>query len=120
MRLGLYNVADGVPTTLVEDFGTVDCSSTGEKEITVDLALDAGVYAIVGGYGSNAGIAVRVYSVTPGAMRSMGTGDTNAVAYPSCWSGNQAYGALPANFPSPLVYYTDGGPIYNGVWLRKV
>jgi hypothetical protein len=41
VRLGLYNFnAEGRPGTLVADFGTVDASSNGIKQIVVSPAID--------------------------------------------------------------------------------
>ena len=41
-RLGIYEAdADGLPGDLLLDAGTVDCSSTGGKEITISQALSA-------------------------------------------------------------------------------
>ena len=47
IRLGIYNVANGVPTSLVLDAGTVAASSTGIKEITISQSLSQGLYALV-------------------------------------------------------------------------
>lgn len=69
VRLGLYTSSNGLPTTLVADFGTVASATTGAKEITISQAVNGGLYwlAIVnqtaggvvlrgnaGGYGLNA------------------------------------------------------------------
>jgi len=46
-RLGVYKMgADGVPTTLVLDAGTVSTASTGERNITISLTLEAGAYQL--------------------------------------------------------------------------
>lgn len=47
-RLGIYNVASsGLPGTLVVDAGTIDCTTTGDKALTISTALNPGVYFIV-------------------------------------------------------------------------
>lgn len=44
LRLGLYNGAAGVPTSLIVDAGTVDATTTGAKEVTISVTLDPGIY----------------------------------------------------------------------------
>jgi hypothetical protein len=47
-RLGIYNVAaSGLPGTLVLDAGTVDSTTTGDKNITISQSLSPGVYFTV-------------------------------------------------------------------------
>jgi hypothetical protein len=47
-RLGIYNAdADLQPSSLVLDAGTVDLSTTGAKELTIDQDLDEGYYFLV-------------------------------------------------------------------------
>ena len=43
-RLGIYNAANGIPTSLLLDCGTVSTASTGEKEITISQSLNVGFY----------------------------------------------------------------------------
>ena len=43
-RLGIYNAADGRPTSLVLDCGTVSTTTTGEKEATISQSLNVGFY----------------------------------------------------------------------------
>lgn len=43
-RFGIYNAADGVPTSLVLDCGTVSTGTTGEKEATISATLNTGFY----------------------------------------------------------------------------
>ena len=50
MCLGIYK-ADGdgrFPSTLILDAGTVDTSTTGEKEITISQTLEPGIYHVAG------------------------------------------------------------------------
>jgi len=46
VRLGLYNndPATATPSTLIGDYGTVDASTTGAKEITISQTLNPGLY----------------------------------------------------------------------------
>jgi hypothetical protein len=46
-RLGVYDIENGVPTSLVHDAGTVAVSTTGVKEITISKVLIPGTYAMV-------------------------------------------------------------------------
>jgi hypothetical protein len=43
-RFGIYNAANGVPTSLVLDCGTVSTTTTGEKEATISVTLNTGFY----------------------------------------------------------------------------
>lgn len=47
VRLGIYNVVNSLPTTLVLDAGTVDSSTTGAKEITISQTLQPGLYLLL-------------------------------------------------------------------------
>lgn len=46
IRFGVYNFANGVATTLIEDFGTIDVTTSGAKEIVINRTLARGWYAI--------------------------------------------------------------------------
>ena len=43
-RLGIYNAANGIPTSLLLDCGTISTASTGEKEATISQSLNVGFY----------------------------------------------------------------------------
>jgi hypothetical protein len=43
-RLGIYNAANGVPTSLLLDCGTISAATTGEKEATISQSLNTGFY----------------------------------------------------------------------------
>lgn len=44
-RLGVYEVGDtGLPTNLLQDFGTVSTASAGDKELTISYTMDPGSY----------------------------------------------------------------------------
>jgi hypothetical protein len=44
VRLGIYNAAGGIPTSLVADYGTVSSVSNAHVDITISQALAAGLY----------------------------------------------------------------------------
>jgi hypothetical protein len=43
-RLGIYNAANGVPTSLLLNCGTVSTASNGDKEATISQSLNVGFY----------------------------------------------------------------------------
>lgn len=48
-RLGIYDSdANDLPNARVGDYGTVDCSTTGAKELTISQVLAAGLYWMAG------------------------------------------------------------------------
>jgi hypothetical protein len=101
VRLGIYNVVDGLPTTLVIDAGTVAADTTGVKEITIALTLAPGWYAMT--YNRNeAAIAVRR------SVSNINVGETNlaTVAPNDGWQVSETFGAFPSSFGS-AVYATQ-------------
>jgi hypothetical protein len=114
-RFGIYNMANGVPTTLVADLGTISTASTGEIELTISQALTAGVYALA-----------VVFSATPSVQeptlndRSMlfhyigGSAIGSSQDYLGFYVAH-TYGALPTPFGS--VTYSISMPT---ICLRKV
>ena len=111
-RLGIYNWAAGVPTTLVLDCGTVSTSSTGDKEITISQSLAAGVYALGVVFDAAPSVAVanerNLINYLVGDVSSTGNNVFQYVAH--------VYGALPTPFGTPT--YT--GTASPSLWLRKV
>ncbi len=63
-RLGIYSDVDGVPTTLLKDFGTIDASSTGYKTASsTAVALEAGwVHLAVGLEGTHGTEQIEIIS----------------------------------------------------------
>ena len=45
-RLGIYNFADGIPTTKLLDAGTISTTSSGVQEIVISQELEAGIYCV--------------------------------------------------------------------------
>lgn len=120
-RLGIYNMVDGVPTDLVLDAGEIDTGSTGNKEVTISLALTAGIYCVA-----------CVFDATPNVRRHQNGSNQIArhilgAATPATVASNQeiafyaahTYGALPDPFGS-ITYADENTPALFAVWLRKV
>lgn len=108
-RLGIYNWANGVPTSLVLDAGAVSDASTGYKEITgLTITLNPGVYGMA--FLPDAAVTVRVTGgngVQWIAQLALGASGSN-VASELNLSVAQAYGALPTNFPASPTFLTTG------------
>lgn len=60
-RMGIYAWANGQPGSLVVDAGTVDASSTGQKDSAISTTLTPGWYA-VGVIKSTTAVQLRAYS----------------------------------------------------------
>lgn len=112
-RMGIYNWANGVATTLVVDLGTVDASGTGEKEVTISQTLAPGIYGIavvfdntptVATVGRDTGFAHDFFG---GAAANQQIGRI---------TGAHTYAALPSPFPSA----TYSGTAPPQVWMRVV
>jgi hypothetical protein len=103
VRLGIYNVANGVPTTLVLDAGSVGANTTGVKEITISVTLPRGWYALSANKNELA-IALRRI------VTSINLGQTNlAVQQPhDVWQVSSTFGALPSSFGT-AAYQTGFG-----------
>jgi hypothetical protein len=112
-RLGIYNMADGAPTTLVLDCGTVSTASTGEKEVTISQSLTAGVYAIAAVFDNTPNISYssdESFSAHFVGSDSF-TGSANGGGYVA-----HTYGALPTPFGSTTYAAVNAVPVF---WIRK-
>lgn len=94
IRLGIYaSTAGGLPGSLVTDYGTIDSSGTGAKEITISPAatLAAGTYwlAIVA-QGGTPTVRSKGFSTNPYIGRAAIDN-----ANPTCWNQDSVTGALP-------------------------
>lgn len=101
IRLGIYNVAAGVPSTLILDAGTVSGATTGTKEITgLSQLLSPGWYAFV--YLSDATGTLAIYATPSNLTWPTGLTAAQFSGGSSCdgWQGTQSYGALPGTFPA--------------------
>lgn len=65
VRLGIYNSANGLPTTVLLDAGTVDASTTGAKEITISQTLTPGWWFLASVVQVASGVVIRC-KVGPG------------------------------------------------------
>jgi len=105
-RLGVYeNGPNNYPGKLLLDAGEVDITSTGFKEIPINLVLDRGIYwiAFILSAG-DAGFWQTSYCLGPAGydINSVNPGGFN-------WEVSQTYGPLPDPFPSgasiqPYIY----------------
>jgi len=96
-RLGIYaNGTNNYPGSLVLDAGTVDVDSTGVKAITIDQSLSKGIYWFVVNSDGTPSVRKGAYAASPIGIYE---GDFSNYWY-SAWYKSQAYGALPAPFPS--------------------
>lgn len=115
-RLGIYNMENGVPTTLVLDAGEISVGSVAVVEATISQQLEAGVYALTvvsdGTPQLQAG-----NSQYPMMAHVLG----NNVFIDSASAGNfevggynsHTYGALPSSFGGSITYTTQSalGPM---------
>lgn len=118
-RLGIYNFANGIPTTLVADLGTVTTNVSGTKEITISQNLAAGFYALAVVFSATPTIysgddTIYDYSLAAHIFGRSSSGAGTATG------GYQAFtfGALPST-------YTPGTDLTSPVatpyiWLRVV
>lgn len=98
-RLGLYSMGtDGNPDELVHDFGAVDVTGTGTKEITISETIPAGTYFI--GVLANGAVGLAANQTNlPGVTHFTVGVDTDYNTSESIEVyASQAYGALPASF----------------------
>lgn len=114
-RLGLYEMADGVPTNLIADYGVISLSSQiGVFEITISQALSAGTC-----YGL-AMVTDSAVSITGGIMPDWGEayfiGQAAAGSPRGYYTVSHTYGALPDPFGTP----TLGSGTAPALGFRKV
>jgi hypothetical protein len=99
VRLGIYNIgSNGLPTALVLDAGTIDSSTTGAKEITIDTTLPAGLYGLAAV--ANGGTPT-VRTITGGGAIEVGNGSLASSTQSNPNTGfysTGVTGALPGTF----------------------
>jgi hypothetical protein len=106
-RLGLYaSGANNEPTTLLNDFGTIDTTTTGFKEITVDVDVSPGLYwlAIVSSISGTAPIFRGSLDVYSNFSISKNSGASVIAGEISGWrqTGNNTSFVDP--FPGPVIF----------------
>lgn len=118
-RLGIYKMgANGVPTTLVLDAGTVTTATTGEREVTISQVLEAGAYHLC--YQSTGGVGGPTISTLAFAPSFLGevfgltSGDPSAGSIDVMYVANS--GALPTPFGTPTKALIGAVP---AVYLKK-
>jgi hypothetical protein len=95
-RLGLYENNNGLPGDLIVDAGTVDASTAGAKNITVDEEIDAGiVWCAVVLQNSSSDLKVRSSAVDSGIIMNFVTSQL-AVSQGFVFEATDVDGALPA------------------------
>jgi hypothetical protein len=95
VRLGIYKIENGVPTSLVVDGGDVDASTTGQKEVTIAVTLEPGWYGLTVNR-NNITIALRAASVV-GRLQIGGTNLTS-ISMNTMWQVSETYAAFPSTF----------------------
>jgi hypothetical protein len=115
VRLGIYNMVDGVPTTLVLDAGTASTSTNGQKDITISQNLPAGLYGLASLFSSTP--TVRDAGNTNFALVNHIFGDTGIASNIGGGSRDAyTYGAL----PSPYGLAATGQDPVPFIMLRSV
>lgn len=111
VRLGIYAAgSDGLPGALVLDAGTVDSSTTGNKEITISQALAAGWYYLA----MLSASAVGINRVTSGGPDLLGS-SSNAFVIAMQVGGSRAVTAGWSALPDPfgaLTVNTQWRPVH--------
>jgi prepilin-type processing-associated H-X9-DG protein len=106
LRVGTYNLNDDLePTTLIEDYGTMDASSTGTKTI-VGAAPVVGRFAVAAWASNHATVRYQRGNVLLADGHLM-FGDATPYAgnYGYCWGVNSVdySGGLPATAPAVTI-----------------
>jgi len=78
IRMGLYGVgADGMPASLVQDWGTVDASAIGWRSIPITAAVPRGLYWLAGVRNATIGFkAIAARAGMTATLGYVGTGGT--------------------------------------------
>ena len=113
-RLGIYNVANGVPTSLLLDCGTISTASTGEKEATISQSLNVGFYYLA---------IVCDNTPTINSVTTNATSSSYAIGQLSRFTANYAYFAANGSItlPNPAqISLTELGSSIPAISLRVV
>ena len=99
VRLGLYaSDADNFPAALVADFGTIDSTTTGYKELTISQSLSSGLLYWIGVAGQVVACTMRAPTIGVGA-EWVSDASNSADARVCCYYQTPVTGA----FPNPAV-----------------
>lgn len=126
VRLGIYSSgADNLPSALVVDSGELGLNSSGEVEATISASLQANTLYWIASLTNDPGTTTVVSKTASGGSSQAYAQDrtifmtgtpTFTYGISAYVSASQAYGALPATFPTPA---RDGSSLPL-IWLRKV
>ena len=102
-RMGLYTDSGGQPSTLVAEYGTIDCTVTpAALTLTISQAISSSAWYWMGGATQGATCTVRASNSAQGVPFLVGTVATPTttpyIAFGS--SSGVVSGALPSTFPS--------------------
>jgi hypothetical protein len=89
---------NGLPDALVHDFGFIDASSTGDKEITISQTIPAGSYFIAVLSSVTVSLATCAFTGGSGTNFLTGSGALYNTSEALAVYSSQAYGALPSTF----------------------
>jgi len=120
VRIGAYSDDDGIPGTLLFDAGTVDSTTTGEKEITTTQTLPAGRFWLAAVVQGSAATLARIYGTI-----STQAWNTNAMLAPLGGGLDAAYFALyrasvSGALPSPAFASRSSANITNNGYTFRV
>jgi hypothetical protein len=123
VRLGIYTNANGLPSTLVLDAGTVSVTSSGTTfQITISSTLQAGFYWLAFNHQSAASNFTTFAAINPTAANQngyiMGNSGPGNTYYGGYQEGPGFTGGLPATANSTGTLIPDALAI--GLWLRAV
>lgn len=95
----------GVPTTLLYESGDLDCSTTGGKEVTVDITLEAGRFYWLG---TRHNSTATLRTVVSSSALNFGLASSNSSTYLSCLRRTLTYAtAAPTDWT-----YVDTDPVF--------
>lgn len=98
-RIGIYNAPDGTPTSLVVGSAAISLGTTGDKEAVISQTLGMGWYVLALLSNATGTAQIEQFNCTFG-MRMFGHATAVGNNMDAYVEAAQAYGALPANFPS--------------------
>lgn len=106
-RLGIYGTTNGLPDALILDAGTVDCSTTGSKSITINQTLTPAVYFLATvPQGSSAGQAFRSAGGGVANNPYVGTGLVSTGINANPISGYSSTTSITGALPNPFTNLT--------------
>lgn len=118
-RLGVYAVGGtGLPTTLLQDFGTVSTASTGDRELTISYTMNPGSYYLALVCDSAVTFAGHLTDAAA-ASYAFGASSTTASAGIALWYETGSGSTLPSTANTTLTA-EDTSLRRPMIWLRKV